>query len=442
MNPSRTPRPPQAKPISRVWIWVIGGVLLTLAMLIASPYVREGMAGAELERELRLAKAEGIITTLEDMKALMGTAPPEEDNACPLLMQLRQLPKLSKETSETWGSQPFEGASSGQEPSLARLRSAVKELKTHISLAEQAATKKTLWYGDDWELGGARTTDFYGPARTAASVLMLRAQLARLEGRSDLAAADIRRVVRLCDIALRVKDGSGLGLSIWMRDDALRTLIKWAAAEPPGSPWQKELELAWKNQQIPHPHDFLKTDLFDWLMTMDQLQSREGRKKLGLLDWEARTVMQGNWDELQTLNEGKLKMVKAFRGIWRETSQDWPFDLARTRADEELFQKGTMADPYGGQPFFMELELPIWPHHKVGVLLEKRTLLEAVLRILKSKVRDESVSMAGLVSPVNGRPVVIDRRSPSYENEYLELSFKGGGYARLSVPIQPDGSKQ
>jgi hypothetical protein len=449
MKPSRAPEPPQQKPISKAWNWLAIGAGLVFLVVLAGAPIRDWWAGKELEKELKLARAEGIITTLEEMKAYGGPPPPEEENAYPILMEIDRLPKVSQETGRILPSRSWMGSNRDAEPSVRQLRLAVEELTPVLLKGEKCAEMPSLWQESDWSLGQARPLHYYGPVRRAAGAFMVRAELAGLEGQEKEAIADLRRVVKLSELALGVKDGSGFYLGCWLREDVEDKLIKWAAAAPAGSVWMKELEQVWARQKISEPETLLKPLLYEWLATMDLLQTPEGQKQVGVRTWDSKTVQYGNWDELQTLNEGKLRMVKAFRGIWREVFEDWPESLSRTYPHEEEFVKGALSDPYAATPFFIEDGGEAWPHHAQASVLDRRILVQAAIRLLKSPDRDETASMNGLVSPLDGSKVMIKREVTGGKNQWtkevepvrtwLRLSFEGQNYDGLKIPLPTKG---
>lgn len=389
-----------------------------------------------------LARSEGIITTLEEMNEWMGSPPAEEDNAFPVLMELDGLSKLSNAGQLALGQQ-WTSAHLYYDAGLSteKLRAALIEAAPILNLAETASEKKLIWFDGDWALGQGRLLRYWSPVRKAANALLLRAEVARREGRLHQASTDVRRVIKLSDLALSIRDGSGLGLGVYLREDAETKLIQWAMEDRPDSMWVKELELTLRSQSIPDPAFALRPHLYDWLTTMDQLQTPEGRRRIGVLPTNGCTIWQGNWDELQSLNEGKLKMVQAFRAMWQDTSVTLKQGLDRTEEHEALFIKGAQCDPFAATPFRMADMLPTWPHQKIARLHSRRPLLQAVCRVLRSPVRNGKVSLAGLAHPFDGSKVAVELETdgsqgdPSHQRSFLCFGYEGyGTWFRVRVP--------
>lgn len=365
---------------------------------------REVSAKMALNNELKLARAEGLITSLEDMKAWVP-AVPEEQNAAPFYRKLKQ---WSPKDEAGFFSQVYRGETEAVESAQQILAAQAASLK----LIDQAVTCPKLWFDRDWSLGWGVLRPELAPMKSAVKLLLIRGSVARAEGRPEDALEDQRKALVVAGHLEQEK-----GLIELLVGNACRSLVRhqlltWAVCYPEDQRWLKELKFMAEDWPVFSQRDVLKPSLYEVLVTADLCSVDDKRTTLGYKaeDIEGFDHLRQIMGLLQTPSESRLKVVKAYRGVWRRLAASKLLQPKDLEALDTQFWSGMIYEPLaanlyeGPDPeesfFFGQISA-------ARASIASRTLLQGALRILERPDLEPGQAVAGIKSPADGLPIRV-----------------------------------
>lgn len=378
---------------------------------------------SDLEKELVLAKGEGILATKADVTSLLESPPPESENAWVPLSVIHEMQRRPIEGNHIWTA-----LDAGRAKTEKELQLIVDDLGQLLALADDAASRKVIWNDSPKSDLHKRIYHVTRSIRRSFFALTARAELARSQGREKDALGDLDKIRNLARMTREIREGSGLPISQELWSFLQSRLITWVVADGPGSPWLDELESMNKEAEIIDPRRFLRVSLFYWLQ---QAENEHNRRDLRARKRRARTAPPPS-DEYQPylsaresfsdLEQRKLKMVESFRSIWRDLSTDWPNCLAGmesqvftgtrdTHPALKTFVRYAMANPDSAVPFSIDGDHPFLPLGVMKSAIRRKVLVDAAIRVLRSRLPAEKVSLAGLADPLTGQKVVLENRA-------------------------------
>lgn len=412
--------------------------LLLAALLLASVlaglgwYGRDQLYGASAERalsrELAAARAEGILTSAEEIEAEIRPIP-ESQNAAPLAAKmLEATPKSTKLRDLVWD------ASLGKdEARLAEVKTALTASGELLELSELAASKPGFVVKRDYKRGSLMLTPEFAGLSKGSSLLWIHSALLMREGRHDEAVAAFRESVSLIQLLEGDQMWRQFGASGRQREKAACLAASFALLQPESKEWLRELRRVLDSWPIPTERECSRYTLALALETFDAVK-QHSRSELGYSeppDWNL-TLISKFIPELPA----KTKAVKGFRKAWSVldtpgTGNDrirqeasWLF-VGGLLSDPTLFQTTASLGPGDGLDHRMALQ----------EMKQRKALFEAVYEVLslpREKARGMKVST--ILSPQSGLPFRVRWTGDGFT--VTEASAMGGS-PREAVCIPP-----
>ncbi len=374
---------------------LFGAWILSLGLAGCITEEKQSTAASSLEQELMLARAEGIPTTAEEIRKTIPTAP-EEENAAQFYRELERhharRPNFNKLAWHvTW------------DPAPEAMTEAMEYLNTRqgiLALGEQIGTRPLFWMDRPWEEGQAILFRELAPARTLAHTLLLRGDVAAREGRHQDAIADAKIVLKITSHLRQENILISSNVAEAISHMLATRLMHWAYRyqnEPAYSALLNELIETWPEPDL---RARSRDVLYNWLLVMDQVQTKDGRAAIGLLEDE-RAPLDDHAERLfnQPIEAGKVRLVKGFRQYWRALKElDQPSGQAAMR---EMLG-GMMSVPTAVkvvEPLSDYDEFDFVRSHQAFKALH-RAYLDAA-----AKGFPRELDTAPFVSPLDGKPV-------------------------------------
>mgnify|MGYP006998739677 CR=1 FL=1 len=377
-----------------------------MSIVIAVPaiwfFVKARTDEAAFQKQLSLARKEGLPTTAEEFIATLPKVAPE-DNAAPYYRQLRG--KLGN-TSE-WAAL-MQGLMYGDTHAVS-IRRAKEELTNReeaLTLIAEAIRRPKCSFDRDWKLGLAVLLPEFADMKSAARVLLLRGAMAAVTGRANDAIADIRNMLK---VANHCKDGSTaipelVGESIELI--AMRALADWSYKYRLPL-YSQELKRVLKQRHKPEPKRESRDILFSTLILLEQVSTTEGRQSLGISsqDEEVNRV-ERLFGFILDKGSAKVKLVESIREGWK--ALDAPIDQRRYRVRQASYNTsmallafpmaGRVSDALGYGDENVPCRVELWKCHQL--------FYQGALRALSEKVIPKAIRTDDLLSPFDGKPLI------------------------------------
>lgn len=402
MSESASIKPKSAGKKLFLVICLVFGLLAVCGL--ASVLLRNYFADQAVKAELAKAKAAGMLTTLDDVKKFIGPAPEKSQNAAPFYRQMTEL-KSSKfgNMEEIW-SDLFRAPTS-------RTIEEAKELLLDnleiVRLAEQAADREFCFFDHDWRLGHGLTFPHVAPAKMASRLLLIRAFVSNYEKREADAVMDIRRVMTISRHLALDKVPITFLVSSSITDLAVKTSAHFAAKDPPGSDWYKELANIEESIVAPTFREVVATDLYLDLVMFEAVKTEKSRtENLGFQDDEKPEPQHELMASMISEQDGKRAVISGRLKVWNELEEIESVDWSVVDQGLASVAQGYLSDPY----LIMiqqglsigELEYIRTPRERI---LETKLLVQAALRVLRQSDRSKLPDFSDLVSPADSQPV-------------------------------------
>jgi len=366
---------------------------------------RETAAKSALAAELNLAKAEGIITSLEDMKAWVPAIPPDR-NAAPFYR------RLSNGTKKAGDSSFYTKLYSGEPAAVELARQILVEQASDLALIDEAVARPNLWFDREFEMGWGVLKPELAKMKAAVRLLLLRAAVARLSGRPEDAINDQNKALVIAEHLEQEK-----GLIELLVGNACRALVRhqvltWAVNLAEDARWVGQLEALASNWPVFTQRDVLRPSLYEVLTTMDLCSTKEGRLKLGYKEEqiEENNLMRNLMLQMQTPSEARLKIVQAYRGVWKEAAKASLLKATDLDKHDRLLWGGLIIEPEArfiyesldseGSFFFEQLGA-------ARASASAKTLTLAASKILKRPDFQPGVAVQNIKSPADGLPIRV-----------------------------------
>lgn len=386
---------------------------------------------AAFREQLRLARSEGIPTTVAEFVATLQKVDPK-DNAAPIYMQIAKL-QLERgiDLHELTRQVTFEPS----ENATAEANRVLKQNKRWLELAEQAASLPHCRFDRDWNLGPAMLFSELVQIRRTAQLLLLRGSLAAREGKHDEAVRNAKTALRIA----RHLDTEPLQLSRLVARAAYQFVVKslecWSFRYRDHEDYFRALQTAVSGAPPLDLKAEHRYDLVSILRLIEICDTKEGRESLGLSEENIPKIGTA-LEALQPRSVGKVKIVKAVREYWAlldRPGKDFRrrFELATLHLYQGLLSFATAGKVYealsgadeGLEPAFFQARALL---HKV------------LLRALKPGDVPKSVLTSDCISPLDGKPV---RYSFDGKQIVVDAGQAPESSQRIRLKVPPDPPK-
>ncbi|MEZ0327647.1 MAG: hypothetical protein ACAH95_17250 [Fimbriimonas sp.] len=391
--------------------------LAVVLVVVATPFLfiqaRNMRAAAELEEQLRLARAEGIPTNSAEYAALIEPARPEE-NAARYYRQLKGLYKTANGTKQAIDAIRTTGSTKAAAKILDEQRSA-------LDVLDKASALPRCWFDRDWSQGAAVLFPEFADMKYGARLLILRGWVRAAQG-------DAKGAIRDVDRAFAIAKHLGeepTGIANLVRDtvyvSALRGLADWSFKyrDPAYA-----LALDKASGDIPPPNlkRELAEQLYSALSLIDLMKTKEGRAKIGLREGQA-SGLESVAPILFNQRDAKTNMVKAYRRYWAalDDPKKNQEELESAASDfmQAMIAYPTAADVYTklGAGYESERDYAL---SRMDNYLARQQQYTALVRVLKMPSIPRTIRTDDLKSPYNGGPLQY-----RYDGKQITIKISG-----------------
>jgi hypothetical protein len=382
---------------------------------VVARQITERAGEAEFQKQLRLARLEGLPTTVAEYEATLPQINPEE-NAAPIYMKLAAL-------KSGWPARDALDKSILYEPTKenrATAKDALRDAKAALILIEAATAKPNCRFESDWSQGPRILLTEFASMKNAAKVLLVRAQLSAVEGDSASALSDAEAILR---IAGHLDDQSDLmsyltGESI--RQIGLSLLAMLAVQFPDQQAYRQGLEDAVTEWEVPLLKPLFRGELVEIFSVIE------------LVEKEKSTVA-GQTAPVQLPLAARVEVVKAARLRW--ASFDSP-PSSRKRMARQAHQNLLRAlEPIPALVDVYDVENNDFSEYDVLLpSATRRVAYKALLRALEQPTLPKTIKTDDLLSPFDKKPVTY-----KYDKGriLIELSKSASGYQPYRLEIGP-----
>lgn len=373
----------------------------------------------ELDKELRLARAEGIPTSAAEFAATIPRAENHE-NAAPYYRKLLGLRRVGLDVGLADIADAVFGASPG---SVARARAALSRNRQKLELVDQAILLPKCWFDRDWREGAAVVMPEFAEIKKAARLFALRGALSARQGHVDQALAQVRAMEVLSGHCRQETTAISALVGDSIHEIALQTLALWSMAYR-----EERYVQAIEGLITRMPKADIKSDnragLHEILSMIELCSTKEGRASLGLAE-EDIGAAEKIFQILIDRRKAKVDIVRQHRRIWK--ALDLPrkqraaaieeIDIALSRS---LLAFPTAADVYAS----LSAGVPVTDRQ---VHLDRwKVQYQAVLRALRPKHIPSKIKTADLIDPEDGSELKY-----SFDGKQIRITL---GPSTLKLP--------
>lgn len=400
---------------SRVWLWLLGVVVVVSATLFIAVQVGRNRSEAAFQEQLRLARQEGIPTSAAEFAARIKPVPPEQNGA----QFYRELVKLRGELpKDPINYCPIRDAS------LARDKRFVASTVRLYNIIDEATKRPHCWFDRDWSQGYAVLFPEYAYIKNAAKLLMIRGSVEASEGNSIAAVRDVNELFAMGRHLDEDPAAIAYLVHIAVIQIAAQTVSTWSMEHRNEPAYKKLLQRAIEELPRPDLRRLYSAELYAMLSAIDMLSTPEGRRKFGLKDDDGPSLAQQAFLKMASQGKGKADIVMAYREAWAAFPKPMAQrDRLLQKADSDLDQ-ALMAYPYaysviralsgGHEPWDIDFE---------AVWITDRQRDIALERAISQDPIPHKIKTSDLLSPYDGKP--------------LAYSFDG---KQISITTSPEPS--
>jgi len=409
-----------------------GLAVVVAAMAVVVVRIQAARRDAPFEEQMRLARAEGIPTTVAEFKATVPV-PPESENAAPYYRKLDPKTHRTKiDHRELARLVVFEPSSEN----ISKARAALSEFRDWLDIADIATSKPHCWFDRDWGLGYAVLLPEYAQGKKLAKALLLRGSIAASEHKPELAVKDAKAVLQIAkhfrEEPLQIAEYVARSLEEYV----LRQLSYWCYQYRGVALYRSELEAAVNGLPAFDLKKVHRYDLVELLITIKLCETKDGRDKIGLKDSDLPPAASvAILTALQPPDVGRVKIVKALRDQW--AAFDKPVqDRSRliAKAENDLMQ-GLLSFPTVAKLYdALELSDEKYVTDQDDVTNAKKLLYRAILRATSTSPISKSIKTSDLMSPFDQKPVTY---SFDGKTMVIDVSFPANMRKKLTLEIPP-----
>lgn len=385
----------------------------------------------EFREEMRLAREEGIPTTVAEFEATLPKIKPE-DNAGPIYVELdKAMSKLDRKTRPTQLDSRLLLWNSSAE-TRARAKLILDEARLELELIEKASKRSQSLIPRDWSKGAAILYPEYSRVKSGATALRIRSALFATEGDHASALRDAQSALQVASHMYQEPTMLGHTVGIVIETMSLQHLGDLVLRYPEEGLYRSELLRALRHRSLPPLRSFYGFDLIEVLSLMELSLTPSGRAEMGLT--ESDEVPNENlFLAIQSRGEGRVKVVRAMRDQWAALGEPEPANrTALNRAGNQLFQ--------GLMSFLNAAKMREGPGSAsdwVAARARTHVTYEALARALEPSKIPKRIKTDDLLSPYDQKPVKY-----SFENGQIQIevsaSDEDGGVRRFTIgPREP-----
>ncbi len=369
----------------------VGATLFALKGSAPAP-----LAQTPLEKELALARKDGIPTTAAEFRATIKV-PAQKDNAAQFYRVLNRMRPSPRDISSFIWSLNWDPAPEALESARAKL----KEHQNWLDLGDQITKRPAFWMDRKWEDGHAVLYPEYAQGRSLAQLLLLRGTLKAREGDVAGESSDARGALRIASHFESETTSISKKVSDSITQIVLHRVTEWAFRQRDNSTYPALLDEILRRWRRPDLRAEVRLDLYQGLLLMDQARTKEGREKIGLIE-EDRSPLDDIFPELsgQSVEAGKTRFAKGFRQYWKALK---PLNQEQATAATFEMMSGLMSVPTAVK--VVENLNPDFDESDRIATLEGRRMVHAVFVKAARATYPKLLDTSKFISPIDGKPV-------------------------------------
>lgn len=274
---------------------------------------------------------------------------PQGDNAAPLYLSLIKATKAKTDPRhflKEW-KEWKEGPSQSLKEAAALHLAYDEEI---LRISKEAASQPTCQFTPDYEQGFARSQPEFSLMNRAALNFCLQGLLAGNEGREKDSLKSLKTAAQIIEHLDSDLGAMALVSASTSRHSLVQSLLILAADSPKGSAYDKLLREAIVKNRERSISDFMRFDLLNCLLMLDQTESAKSRKEFGYGDMRAKPAY-FLLSLFKSSQAGKREVLEGFLTLHQLAQQEAPPSDPRVGAAERLIAQGMMANPYSAEAF-------------------------------------------------------------------------------------------
>lgn|GEM_PF-5723186 len=240
--------------------------LLVFPLLACSPQPQ--VNAADLETEIKLARAEGFAVTIEDLRKKMPSVS-KEDNAADLVFEMIELKGDYSAVEKAKIS-----LDEGDESAMAHVENALLKNQALIPLIQEIATKKAISFDRKWDIGVALTFPEIRTLKMGHQILLLMAWKSANQGDHTNAIVQINQAMDFAKLINEPLLFPGVAQSA-MKILVFKTTAMLANKHPNQNVYTNSLKQMIAQNKILSTADFVKNELALVLATYDAFKTKE-----------------------------------------------------------------------------------------------------------------------------------------------------------------------
>lgn len=417
----------KSKVVIGVMVLALGGA--TSSLVLSRPKVNDHEA--EFQEQLRLARLEGLPTTVAEFEATLPKIKPEE-NAAPIYRQLMKL-------KPSWDKDPaMRDLKLDCSPDTKSAdREALERLGSALEIIDAATARRYCLYDRDWGLGICILQPELSHMKTGAKALFIRARFSATVGNHGAAVKDAEAMLKIGDHVRYQHDMIAYLVAEAIEVIGMRALAELALQYPAERIYRQALERAFRKWIVFPVKPALRYSLVEVFATIDVCSTKEKREAVGIKETDDLGLGE-LFSKIQSPTQARANIVKAMRHRWAALDAPAPEqqDLFRS-AHHDLF-KALITFPIAAK-LYESLgggDISVIDPRTFEV---RRLAFKALLRALEHPTIPKTIKTDDLVSPYDQKPVKY-----SYVNGQILIEVSAPGFNedvhKLKIGRE-DGSK-
>lgn len=383
---------------------------------------------AELQEQLRLARLEGLPTSVAEFEATLLKIKPE-DNAAPIYRQLMKL-------KPSWDKDPaiareFIWDSTKENPE--KDRETLERLKEALALIDAATSKPKCLFDRDWNQGILIIQPEFVHMKAAVKPLFIRARLSAAEGNHSSALKDCLAIFRIGHHARGQHDILSDLVGEAVRTLGMNALGTLAMRYPAQTLYRQAIDNAVREWEVFPRKSAYRYSLVEVLATIEICSTKEGRATVGIKEQDV-LLLGEIMEKAQPPVLAKARIVRAMRKRWAAFDAPASKQKDLMQEAEHEFYKALVTFPIAaktyesfGAGFDEFLDAPL-------VSECRQVAWKAFLRAVELPTIPTTIKTDDLLSPFDKKPVTY-----KYEKGriVIEVSAPPAGEGSVRIAIGP-----
>lgn len=411
----------------KIWLCVGGALVLAFCGRSSWNSAQTVKNEAAFQEQIRLARKEGLPTTLDEYRATFPNVQPSQ-NAAPLYAQLNQTEMRSPYVSSGYR-EAIQVIFYPSKRAIDTVKRMLADDRPYFEIIDKAVARPRCLFDRDWQNAPtAQLDESFWMMTKAASIVGLRGSVSAAEGRTDDALADARRIFTISRHASEEPSPSAAASSENIYMTGVSRLVSWTYAyrRPEYLAELKKAIDGFPRVDVRREH---RQDLYFILWRLDNSRTPEGRLKMGVSGDDVIDLQ--NSDDLarytSSRSEAKVRIVRAVRACWQA--------LQRPHTERAMLLKGAskdLNDALSVFPTVYALSPTLDANTRERDWELERQVFSAAVRALEAKQTPKEIRTGDLLSPYDRRPL-----SYRYDGQRMTFVASMGQGSNQTLTLPP-----